>query len=111
MKLHAKVKRLCEEKNMTVKDLELALNITGISKWKTRLPISNNLLKVAQFFDVTTDYLLGHTTQDKVMSIDLTEEDEEYLALVKQLNLVGLHKLLDYIELLNESNRYKKEEL
>jgi len=55
------VKKLCKSKNITVAQLErvVCLGNGSISKWGKGSPGSENLAKVADYFDVSTDYLLG----------------------------------------------------
>lgn len=70
-----RVKLLANEKKMTVAELERKLNFAqgSISKWSKQSPSSERLQKVADFFDVSADYLLGRT--DKRRYYDLTEKD------------------------------------
>lgn len=72
-----RVKLLANEKKMTVAELERKLNFAqgSISKWSKQSPSSERLQKVADFFDVSADYLLGRT--DKRRYYDLTEKDEK----------------------------------
>ena len=59
MSIYQRIKDLANEKNITVKDVERALGYSNgpLGKWKD----STSLEKVADFFGVTTDYLLGRT--------------------------------------------------
>ncbi|MCR6095221.1 helix-turn-helix transcriptional regulator [Salipaludibacillus agaradhaerens] len=72
-----RVKKLCEEKRISVVELEEKLNFSrnSLYSWKKNKPSSDKLEKVADFFNVTTDYLLGRT--DKKRYYDLTEKDEK----------------------------------
>ncbi|MCL2846245.1 MAG: helix-turn-helix domain-containing protein [Firmicutes bacterium] len=58
-----RIKELREEKGLTSADLARALNRrTGvISKWELsqRMPKADSLFKLAQFFGVSIDYLVG----------------------------------------------------
>ncbi|OSH08194.1 Cro/Cl family transcriptional regulator [Enterococcus faecalis] len=49
-----------------------------ISRWDTRTPGVDKLKKVADYFDVSTDYLLGRT--EKRRYYDLTDKDEKDIA-------------------------------
>jgi len=71
-----RVKELCKEHSITVKTLEERLDLPNntIYQWKTRKPGTDRLERVADYFDVSTDYLLGRT--DKKRYYDLTEKDE-----------------------------------
>jgi transcriptional regulator with XRE-family HTH domain len=68
---------LAEERGESLKKvaLNLGLSENAIYKWQTQSPKSDVLQKVADYFDVSTDYLLGRT--DKKRYYDLTEKDEK----------------------------------
>lgn len=72
-----RVKELANERNMTIAELERKLDFGqgSISKWNKQSPSSERLQIVADFFDVSTDYLLGRT--DKRNYYDLTEKDQK----------------------------------
>lgn len=72
-----RVKELANERNMTIAELERKLDFGqgSISKWNKQSPSSERLQNVADFFDVSTDYLLGRT--DKRNYYDLTEKDQK----------------------------------
>jgi len=71
-----RLKKLCDEQGMSVNNLEEKLGIgrNSLYSWKKNIPKGSNLIKVADYFDVSTDYLLGRT--DKKRYYDLTEKDE-----------------------------------
>lgn len=71
-----RVKKLCESHGITVPILEKRLNIPNntIYQWNKRAPNTDRLEKVADYFDVSVDYLLGRT--DKKNYYDLTDKDE-----------------------------------
>lgn len=54
------IKELCEEKGVTIKKMEQDIGIPANSsfKWKTRTPSAENLLKLSEYFGVSTDYIL-----------------------------------------------------
>jgi transcriptional regulator with XRE-family HTH domain len=60
-----KIKFLREERKISRKELSVALNITysSLSKYETnvRFPDSDTLKVIAEFFDVSIDYLLGRS--------------------------------------------------
>ena len=61
--VYEKVVELCEEKGISQRTLQEDLKIANgtISKWKTATPRIDTLQKVADYFDVTTDFLTGKT--------------------------------------------------
>lgn len=54
------IKELCEEKGVTIKKMEQDIGISANSsfKWKARTPSAENLLKLSEYFGVSTDYIL-----------------------------------------------------
>ncbi len=75
--LFDRVKKLSEERGESLKTVarKLEFSENAFYKWKKQSPKSEALQKVADYFDVSTDYLLGRT--DKKRYYDLTEKDEK----------------------------------
>ena len=61
MSILAKVKELVDVKKITIAELERKLDFShgSISKWDKQSPSCERLQKVADYFSVSTDYLLG----------------------------------------------------
>ncbi|MCT3438423.1 helix-turn-helix domain-containing protein [Limosilactobacillus fermentum] len=91
------IKTLANGRKMTVAELERKLGLSNgsISKWAKSAPNSKYLEKVADYFDVSVDYLLGRSAKqvefdldkaiDNAMSFDgkpVTEHDRK---MMKQL--------------------------
>lgn len=55
------VQRLCKERNMSIAALEreCGLGNATIKKWSTSVPSGDRLIRVADYFNVSVDYLLG----------------------------------------------------
>ena len=58
-----RIETLCEERGITKRQLSLAcgFNASSISKWKQHTPSVTKLQKVADYFDVSTAWLLGES--------------------------------------------------
>jgi transcriptional regulator with XRE-family HTH domain len=71
------VKKLCQERKISINDLEIALGYSKntLYRLKTQTPGSDKIQAIADYFDVSTDYLLGRT--DKKRYYDLTQKDEK----------------------------------
>lgn len=69
------IKELAREKKISIRQLEIDLGFSNgyFSKWKKVSPNSEGLQKVADYFNVSVDYLLGRT--EKKHYYDLTEKD------------------------------------
>ncbi len=61
MTLVEKIKKLCDENSETLASLEKKLHLGNatIRKWDRSAPSADRLAKVADFFSVSVDYLLG----------------------------------------------------
>ena len=70
MSIYQRIKDLAQAKNITVRDVERALDFSNgtLRKWEDSTK-SSSLEKVADYFGVTTDYLLGRT-KDPVKTLD-----------------------------------------
>lgn len=75
-----RLKILCKEQGISINTLEerLGFGKNVLYSWNKNIPTGANLTKVADYFDVSTDYLLGRT--DKKHYYDLTEKDEKDIA-------------------------------
>lgn len=77
------------EKDITQEDLGKALNVSKqtVNNWgnNRRKCDSDTLFKLAKFFDVTVDYLLGINENKKPIE-DLTEKQKQALRLADQLS-------------------------
>jgi len=63
MNLVEKIRYLANEKGMSIPDLEIELGLGNgtISRWRSSSPNSSKLIMVANYFGVSTDYLLGRS--------------------------------------------------
>lgn len=87
--------KLRKEKNLSQQELALRLNISksSLAMYETnkRQPNFDLVKKIADFFDVTTDYLLGRVTEpDSYISVafedggdePLSEDEKEHLEMM-----------------------------
>lgn len=63
MSTGAKIRKLREEANLSLRDLEKKINLDRTTIWyiekdKKSLTV-NNLIKICKFFGISSDYLLG----------------------------------------------------
>lgn len=76
--LYQRIKNLCSERNISISKLEsdLGFGNSSIKKWeKSSSPSVDKIIKVATYFDVTTDYLLGRTEIKGSISDLINDED------------------------------------
>ena len=64
MNLPNRIKALCVKKGLTIARLEQDTGLANgsIRKWEKALPSSDRLEKIADYFNVSTDYLLARST-------------------------------------------------
>ena len=62
-----------------------------------------NLIKFADFFQCSIDYLLGHQPQNVLYLDSLTGEQKEAVELVKQLDDRQVLKVIGYIERIKDT--------
>ncbi|KAF9404850.1 hypothetical protein HW555_014136 [Spodoptera exigua] len=68
MSLTNRIKELADQKKVTFAEIERIVGISNgqIRRWDTSSPKIENIQKVADFFDVSTDYLLGRSTTTSI---------------------------------------------
>lgn len=92
------VKKLCDERKISINDLEVALDYSKntLYRLKTQTPGADKLQAIADYFNVSTDYLLGRTNNkhlndvetiaahmDDDLSEDEIEDIKEYIQFIK----------------------------
>ena len=88
-----KIEELCNKKNITFYNLEQALGFGNgtIRRWNNNIPKTDRLTKVADYFDVSIDYLLGREEQQNELLFlrggdKLTPEEREELKKILQMS-------------------------
>lgn len=61
------VKKLCNQRKISINDLEKALGYSKniLYRLKTQTPGADKLKAITDYFDVSTDYLLGRTDKKR----------------------------------------------
>ena len=61
MSIVSRIEKLCKKENITFAELERRIGLTrgSIARFDKNCPSSEKITKVAQYFGITTDYLLG----------------------------------------------------
>lgn len=107
-----RIRKLRESRNMTQTELSEILGMktyTTVSKWEKNenFPKGKDLKKLAEIFNVTSDYLLG-LSDTKLGKITTQNEHPEILTIYNQLEEPKQEKVLDYAkEQLEEQNNSK----
>lgn len=104
-----KIKDLRKEKNVTQKEMAQALSVTisTLSHWECdyQEPSFKDLAALAEYFDVSTDYLLGVTEDDerpKIAPPALPLDESELLKNYRALSYAGKARVAAYADLIRE---------
>lgn len=101
MSIVNRIKKLCDSRNTTLIGLEreIGLGRGTIRKWESYSPSIDKLEKVADYFKVSTDYLLGISAsaiiEDRLEEMGMTLE--EAVAKTKGVSLYWLQNLETFI--------------
>jgi transcriptional regulator with XRE-family HTH domain len=90
MDLFDKIKDLCSTRDISISRLEQETQLANgsIKKWKHSYPSSDRLQKVAEYFGVSTDFLLGRTDNpdinpDEDIPFEAREELKTFIEFLK----------------------------
>ena len=108
MTLVEKIKMLAKVRDLTISGLETALGFAGgaISKWDRNIPASDKVLKVANFFGTTTDFLLRDELENPIAPADMEKLPVTYFHLLNGAKELDLSER-DVQFLLDVARRYK----
>lgn len=76
--LYQRIKTLCEKRSISIAKLESELGFgnSSIKKWeRVSSPSIDKIIKVASYFDVSVDYLLGRTDIEGSITEVIGDED------------------------------------
>ena len=110
MGIYDNIKLLCKKQGITVKQMEEVLDITrsSVCKWNNNPPTLNSIIKVANYFNVSIDSLLGrdikYSDQQALLDVEISENYELKEAIKKYYTLDDRKKkhILELIDLLAE---------
>lgn len=101
-----KLKEIRQEKGLYQKDIAQILNktITCICDWERGRtePSLQDLTQIADYFQVSTDYLLGRTNDVGLVEVqnELTHDQQELLSLYNQMSFQDKNQLLGFAKAL-----------
>lgn len=109
IKYNERLTELMEEKGFSQRKLATKLGISqpSINRWLKGInePDICNLLLLADLFEVSVDYLLGHETTDGIIQKEnsLSKNERKLLDGYNQLNKIAKAKVLAYLDGLLEN--------
>lgn len=82
------IKNLCDDRGETLASLERKLDFGNgtIRRWSNKLPSGDKLEKVADYFNVSVDYLLGREQTDTNRTLE-----NVYFSFAKNAQDNGIH--------------------
>lgn len=96
-----RLKALRKSKGLSMKELGrlFGLSESTISLYESgkRQPDNETILKIADFFDVSVDYLLGREEKE---TPSYTEEERKLFGLIEQLTDAEVEELSNYLDYL-----------
>lgn len=92
MTVFDRVKKLAEKQGISIVELEEKLDFgrNSLYSWKKKTPNGDRLKKVAQYFHVSTDYLLGLDENPEPHYYDLTTKEKEDIAIQAEKLMQGI---------------------
>ena len=85
-----RLKKLCDDQGISINTLEERIGISknGLYAWKKKVPGGNNLQLVADYFNVSVDYLLGRTDKKyyDLIKKEKTDIGQEVEAMLNGMN-------------------------
>lgn len=107
-----RLKEIRESKKISQLKLANAIGVgrTTITNYETGVssPDIDTIIKIAQYFDCSVDYLLGRNYYEKLQPAqvevkeELTDKQKELLSLIKNMNTDDINKIIGYAFSLNE---------
>lgn len=105
-----RIKLLRQNADLTQEEMSVTLNVVQqtVQKWEcgNNIPRKSTLLKIANTFNVTTDWLLG--LESKKPASSLKKEETDLLEKYWELNDIGREKLFNILEDLLSIPKYKE---
>lgn len=110
MDISATIKKLCEDRKISVNSLEKATGIGrgNIGRWDRVSPSFDKVAAVADHLDVSLDELAGRSVTARLLLSDLSEPERELVLAFRDLNSEAQAFLLDNAILFASSDKYKK---
>lgn len=110
---YSRLTSLCAERGVKITNVvsELKMGSGNLSNWKSgRMPRGESLSKLADYFNVSTDYLLGRTDDPSPagMGVESSPLRSTLLSNFDQLNQEGQEKLVDTSDDLVKTGKYIK---
>lgn len=103
MSLVERIKTLCKEKKISIAELERKTGISNgqIRKWDITTPGVDKLVAIANYFDISVDYLLGRSENkrcDDLKVSDKSDADKKLNEMLHELDEADKELLIASLE-------------
>ena len=114
MSFALKLKEQREKHNLSQAALaeKLHVGVGSVGMWEStdRIPPAKKLIKIADFFDVTVDYLLDRKNNTSPQQLSYTNREEELLTMFRQMDTAQQNRFLGIAEgMIEEATKFKKQ--
>ncbi|EHV2900545.1 helix-turn-helix transcriptional regulator, partial [Enterococcus faecalis] len=98
-------KELAKQKKLSIRQLEMNLGYSNgyLAKWRVNTPNSDELSRIADYFDVSVDYLLGRENKNISKRVDLSEDDTVFSFDGKEISKETMRKAIAIAKALEEN--------
>lgn len=103
MKLYDSIKTVAKSKGCSITKIEndLGLGKSVVSKYDEHAPSIEKIVKIADYLGVSVDTLIGRKTNTSI-----TEDELMLLTYLRQMNSVGIHRLIEEADTMVQSKKY-----
>lgn len=100
MDIIERIQRLKDERGLLDRDVERGAGIanSSIAQWKRGVckPSLANIIRLSEFFDVSSDYLLGLSDFRERAENSLSEEEKQLIELYRNFDTLDRFRLIRY---------------
>lgn len=91
MNTYERIKELAKERKISIRQLEINFGYSNgyIGSWKRQTPNSVELARLADYFNVSVDYLLGRTDNPNISNKNMVTDEDLDKALEGVMNWKG----------------------
>ena len=110
-----RLKELRKEHKITQEQLASIIGVerSSIGKYEGKsrvIPSDDIKRRIADYFGVSIDYLLGYTdTRTKLNAEDLSDDEKYLVSMYRELTSAGQGLVVDYVHMILSKKDYRKE--
>lgn len=108
-----RIKKLCKEKNINIAKLEREIGLSNgqIGKWRKRPARTDHIKAIAEYFQVTVDYILeGKEDENKEVKEEIEKDIEILIKYYKASSKQGKKNILHIAKMEYEASENVEEE-